>query len=171
MEETKPAAKAAKAIAALLAIKSIESNNQGELIIIAQPHALQPTGVFKVHPVQEQRLLRRLGLTNRAQLKHLVAMTNGTSKMAVTLVECKAGDVWEQTNKLGEVVKTGTYEKDWTRADINELELGFAAKQMIAAEAVKSIFADMSNYGAPVTRTAPQPEPIKDELGAGPNIG
>ena len=134
-----------------LSIKDVQFTNDGDIAIITDTHAINATGVFVMKGNQAGRILMRAGVPNALALKHLVTLTNGTSKLTVQVEECKAGDAWTN-EKTGE---TGTYEKDWTKLSNHSVELGFAAQMKL----VDASLAGMSAGFAPVQRVA-APAPV-----------
>lgn len=110
-----------------VAIKSIEQDRMGQLVVVAQPNEFNPTGNYVMNSAQERFLLDRVGIPSRLALKHIVSMSNGTSKLAYTAQFNKAGG--EFTRKDG---TTGTYTKDWTQFSGFGVELGFASKALVA---------------------------------------
>lgn len=152
--QVKPAVVAAKTIIAN--VKSIETDRYGDLIVVCNPTEANPKGSFRLNAVREQRLLQRVGIPNRLVLKHVVALSNGTTKMQFTAIQRKAGDVWTN-GREGKDLKTGSYTKDFVETNDYELQLGFLAKQKIAEVALQTMFSSQfeARPAVPVMQAAP----------------
>lgn len=135
--QVKPAVATAKTIIAN--VKSIETDRFGDLIVVCNPTEANPKGSFRLNAIREQRLLQRVGIPNRLVLKHVVALSNGTTKLQFTAIQRKAGDVWTN-GREGKDLKTGSYTKDFVETNDYELQLGFIAKQKIAEVALQTMF-------------------------------
>lgn len=152
----------AKTIA--IAIKSIEFTNAGELVLVAQPNELNPKGSYVMNAAQEQRLLKRVGIPDAIALKHLIALSNGTSKLSMDVTVMKAGEAWDN-GKGGASRKSGIVGeknggKDWTRIENHEITLGFAAQMKVAEIALQSAFSNSASIrGGFTARPQPQAQP------------
>ena len=134
-------------------ITDVQFTNDGDIAIITAPSAINAKGVFVMKGNQANRILQRAGVPNAIALKHLVTLTNGTSKLSIQVEECKAGDVWKN-EATGE---TGTYEKDWTKLSNHSVELGFAAQMKLvdaSLAGMSSGFAVPQRVAAPVAVAA-----------------
>lgn len=129
-------------------IKDVQVNVNGNLVLICTPTKENPTGVYSFNQGQTARICSRVGIPNPYALKHVVGFSNGTSALQFIQEDVKTGEAWQQL-KGKEVVKSGVYEKDWTKTTNHELVLGFAATTMIAQEAIKSMFAAPMQFAAP----------------------
>lgn len=125
-----------KTQAVVIGIKSVEFDNNGQLVLVGQPNDFNPKGSYVMNAAQEQRLLKRCGLVSANTLKDLVAVSNGTSKLSYVASFNKAGEAWDN-GKEGAARKSGTYTKDWTGFSNHEIDLGFIAKQKMADAALQ----------------------------------
>lgn len=133
----------------MVAIKSIESDRMGQLVIAAQSNEYNATGNYVMNAQQEQFLLQRVGIPSRLALKHIVALSNGTCKLQFVAQFNEGGKAWDN-GKEGANRKEGIYKKDWTQFSGFTIELGFASKQMIAELAFKHALEHSQVFAAPV---------------------
>lgn len=140
-----------------LQIKDIQLTSEGNIVIITPATKLNPKGVYVMNAAQTARICQRTGVPSPLGLKHIIALDNGTAKLTFIEEECKAGETWTN-GKTGADLKTGTYEKDWIKSSNHEVQLGFASKQTIGAEVIKSMFSNMATFAAPVA--APKAQPV-----------
>ena len=144
-------------------IKDIQMNAEGNLVIICPPSKINEKGAFVMSAGQTDRILQRTGIPNAISMKHLVALTNGTSKLTIDAEIVKPGDVY--TKKDG---STGTYEGSknedgtlkgdgsWTKLSNHNIDLGFAAKQKVADIVLNASFSNMQ-FGQRTQQAAPAP--------------
>lgn len=139
----------------IVAVRSFETSNAGELVIVLAKAVgvTKPTEALRIHPVQERRILTRAGIAHRAFLKPLANVANGTMKVSLTVTECNAGEAWDNGKPAGSPeYKTGTYDKNWTRVDVVDLDLGPIANAKIADKAMEAMFANIGAAPAPVAK-------------------
>lgn len=117
-------------------ITDVQLTQEGNIVFVTVPSKHNAKGVYVMKAAQSNRILQRAGIPNVYALKHLVSITNGTTKLSITLEDCKAGDVWENKT-LG---TTGVYEKDWVRASNHEVQLGFAGQMKLVEASLAGAF-------------------------------
>lgn len=145
-----------------LSIKEIGADRYNQLVISAQPNEHNATGNYVMNAQQEAFLLQRAGVPNRLALKHLVALSNGSCKLSYTAQFCKAGEAWDN-NKEGAAHKSGTYTKDWTQFGAYNVELGFAALQLVSEWSFKMGGVAAPVIAAPVRNAQPIIEEATEE--------
>ena len=123
-------------------IIDVQLTNEGNLVLICASSKLNAKGAFVMNAAQSARILQRAGVPNVYALKHLVGISNGTSKMSMEVENCKAGDVWINV-KDG---TTGTYEKDWIKLSNHGIELGWAAQQKLVDASLAGAFSNANNF-------------------------
>lgn len=123
-------------------IIDVQLTNEGNLVLICAPSALNAKGAYVMNAAQTARILQRAGIPNVYALKHLVAITNGTTKMSMEVEECKAGDAWVNAKNN----TSGTYEKDWTKLSNHGIELGWVAKQKLVDASLAGAFNNANNF-------------------------
>lgn len=153
-----------------IAIKSIEFTKNGELVIVAQPNELNPKGSYVMNVAQEQRLLQRCGVPTVDALKHLIALSNGTSKLTYDHTFMKAGEAWDNgktgADRRSGIVGEKSDGKDWNQTNNHEITLGFAAQMKVTEIALNAAFAggnSIRSIGRPVAVSRPQPILVGNE--------
>lgn len=145
-----------------LKIKSIENDRNGRLVIVTESHPeYNAKGAFVMKTeAQEQRILNRVGINSVFALKHIIEMSNGTSKLSFLAEPYKAGDVWDNGLE-GAARKSGIHEKDGVRINNESIELGMLAKLKLGEAAINSIFTSAPmptrNTTPVIQQPAPQP--------------
>lgn len=146
-----------------VSIKDIQFNRTGELVIIGLPNEFNEKGSYVMNAAQEQRLLQRVGLQSAVALKHLISLSNGTSKLSYVASYNKAGEAWDN-GKEGTARKSSTFEKDWIGFNNHEIELGFAAKMKIADAVLTAEFANPDAIRGRVTARPVTTAPITPDV-------
>lgn len=140
-----------KQVTKTIAVREISQDRYNQLVIVAQPNEYNATGNYVMNAQQEAFLLQKAGIPNRLGLKHLVAMSNNSTKLEFTAQFNKKGETWESKDKT----RTGTYEKDWTQFSNFQIKLGFAAQAILADLALQGKLASVQS---PATSSAPVAE-------------
>lgn len=142
-------------------IQGLQVREDGTLVVLTAPHAINPKGAFVMNEAQTRRICQRAGVPSAFGLKHVESLSNGTSFLEIQAEECKAGDAYE--NKNGE---KGTYTKDWTKYSNHSIELGFASKMKLAELSLTAAFAN-PQFSQPTPKVI-VPEKVEDENGDEP---
>ncbi len=144
-----------------LIIKDLQIFADGNgVIVVANPHASNPSGVYKQTAGQLHRLAVRASVPSAQLLKMLIGMP-GDCTFELDITEHKAGDSWEN-ERTGE---TGVYEKDGFRGNNESISLGAIAAQQLFTVAFNAASAFAPVAAAPV---AAQPEEQSDDLAEEP---
>lgn len=121
-----------------LKIKELQINRDGNLVVITDAHKSNPKGAFVMSEAQTASICRRAGVPNVYALKHVEALSNGTSKLEFTAELCKAGDTYTKADG-----STGVYgDKDWTKYSGHTIQLGFASKMKLAEISLTAAFSN-----------------------------
>ena len=147
-------------------IKSIEFDNLGQMVIVAQPNEHNPKGTYVINAAMERRLLQRCNVPDAALLKDLVDLSNGSATLNYTAKKCVAGEAW--TNERNGT--SGVYTKDWTQFSNHEVNLSFAAKMKLTELRAQFSFANAAPRTAvTVNRKVAAPAGPESDSGAEDN--
>lgn len=142
-------------------INDVQLTQEGNLVIITTPSKDNTKGVFVMNAAQTARICQRVGIPSALAVKHIIGLSNGTSKLTIQSEDVKAGEAWTNS-KTGE---TGTYTKDWTKLSNHEVKLGVVAQMKVAEFSLQAAFANPMAF-APVQTASPKVAVVVDEAAA-----
>ena len=139
-------------------INDVQLTAEGNLVIITTPSKDNAKGVFVMNAAQTARICQRIGIPSALAVKHIISLSNGTSKLTIQSEDVKAGEAWINP-KTGE---TGTYTKDWTKLSNHEVKLGLSAQMKVAEFALQAAFANPMAF-APMQTASPKAPVVVEE--------